>query len=135
ADGVEFSSETDTEVAAHLLARAYAEFGDLGAAMRDVARRLEGAFTLLAVHADVPDVVVGARRNSPLVVGVGRGENFLGSDVAAFIGHTRDAIELGQDQVVTITPDSVTITDFAGAPVEGKRFHVDWDAAAAEKGG
>src|SRR5947209_6762763 len=135
AAGVEFTSQTDTEVAAHLLAAAYAEHRDLGEAMRAVARRLEGAFTLLAVHVDAPGVVVGARRNSPLVVGVGEGANYLGSDVAAFIGHTRDAIELGQDQVVTITPETVTITDFDGAPVDGKHFHVDWDAAAAEKGG
>jgi glucosamine--fructose-6-phosphate aminotransferase (isomerizing) len=135
ADGVEFSSQTDTEAAAHLLAAAYAELGDLPDAMRAVARRLEGAFTLLAVHADVPDMVVGARRNSPLVVGVGDDATYLGSDVAAFIGHTRDAIELGQDQVVTITPDDVKIIGFDGEPVEGKHFHVDWDAAAAEKGG
>jgi glutamine---fructose-6-phosphate transaminase (isomerizing) len=135
AAGVEFTSQTDTEVAAHLVARAYDELGDLAAAMRATCARLEGAFTLLAVHADVPDTVVGARRNSPLVVGVGDGENFLGSDVAAFIGHTRDAIELGQDQVVTITPTAVTITDFAGTPVDGRHYHVDWDAAAAEKGG
>jgi glutamine---fructose-6-phosphate transaminase (isomerizing) len=135
ADGVEFESETDTEVAAHLVAQAYVEQGDLAEAMRIVCRRLEGAFTLLAVHADQPGVVVGARRNSPLVVGVGDGENFLGSDVAAFISRTRDAIELGQDQVVEITPTSVTITDFEGNPAQGKAFHVDWDAAAAEKGG
>jgi glucosamine--fructose-6-phosphate aminotransferase (isomerizing) len=135
AGGIVFGSQTDTEVAAHLLAAEYAAAGDLAEAMRAVARRLEGAFTLLALHADVPDVVVGARRNSPLVVGVGEGENFLGSDVAAFIGHTREAIELGQDQVVTITPGSVTITDFDGSPVEGRRFRVDWDSAAAEKGG
>jgi glutamine---fructose-6-phosphate transaminase (isomerizing) len=135
AAGVDFTSQTDTEVAAHLLADAYAEHKDLAEAMRSVVRRLEGAFTLLAVHVDSPDVVVGARRNSPLVVGVGEGANYLGSDVAAFIGHTRDAIELGQDQVVTITPDSVTITDFSGTPVDGKHYHVDWDAAAAEKGG
>ena len=101
---MEFESETDTEVAAHLVARAYDEEGDLAEAMRIVCRRLDGAFTLLAVHADAPGVVVGARRNSPLVVGVGEGENFLGSDVAAFISRTRDAIELGQDQVVEITP-------------------------------
>ena len=105
ADGVEFESETDTEVAAHLVAKAYVEEGDLAEAMRVVCRRLDGAFTLLAVHADAPGVVVGARRNSPLVVGVGEGENFLGSDVAAFISRTRDAVELGQDQVVEITPD------------------------------
>ncbi|MGZ4603357.1 MAG: glutamine--fructose-6-phosphate transaminase (isomerizing), partial [Kineosporiaceae bacterium] len=135
AEGVRFSSQTDTEVAAHLLAAAYAKHRDLGEAMRSVARRLEGAFTLLAVHVEEPGVVVGARRNSPLVVGVGDGANFLGSDVGAFIGHTRDAVELGQDQVVVITPDSVTITDFEGEPVDGKRYHVDWDAAAAEKGG
>jgi glucosamine--fructose-6-phosphate aminotransferase (isomerizing) len=135
ADGVEFLSQTDTEVAAHLLARAYAATGDLSEAMRTVARRLEGTFTLLAVHADQPDVVVGARHDSPLVVGLGVGENFLGSDVAAFIAHTREALELGQDQVVTLTPDDVTVTDFHGAPAEAARYTVDWDAAAAEKGG
>ena len=133
--GARFDSETDTEVAAHLLAEAYASTGDLAEAMREVCRGLEGAFTLLAVHLSAPDTVVGARRNSPLVVGVGDGENFLGSDVAAFIGYTRDAIELGQDQVVTITPGSIDITDFDGAPAQGKPFTVDWDVAAAEKGG
>src|SRR5947209_7259651 len=135
AAGVEFTSQTDTEVAAHLLAAAYAEHRDLGEAMRAVARRLEGAFTLLAVHVDAPGVVVGARRNSPLVVGVGEGANYLGSDVAAFIGYTRNAIELGQDQVVTITPATVEITDFHGTPVDGRHYVVNWDAAAAEKGG
>jgi glucosamine--fructose-6-phosphate aminotransferase (isomerizing) len=135
ADGVIFESETDTEVAAHLVARAFDRTGDLAEAMREVSRRLEGAFTLLAVHAGVPGVVVGARRNSPLVVGVGEGENFLGSDVAAFISRTREAVELGQDQVVQITPDEVVITDFDGNAAQGKAFHVDWDAAAAEKGG
>ncbi len=135
AEGVEFASETDTEVAAHLLAREYAASGDLTAALRGVARRLEGTFTLLAVHADHPDVVVGARHDSPLVVGLGEGENFLGSDVAAFIAFTREALELGQDQVVTITPDAVTVTDFDGNPAEARRYTVDWDASAAEKGG
>ena len=135
ADGVEFASQTDTEVAAHLLAAAYDSTGDLTTAMQEVSRRLEGAFTLLAVAADAPGVVVGARRNSPLVVGVGEGANYLGSDVAAFIGHTHEAIELGQDEIVTITPASVSITDFDGDPVEGRRYTVDWDAAAAEKAG
>jgi len=133
--GVELRSDTDTEVVAHLLAGAYGMHNDLAEAMRAVCRRLEGAFTLLAVQRDHPEMVVGARRSSPLVVGTGDGEYYLGSDVAAFIAHTRDAIELGQDQVVTITRDGVTITDFNGAPAEGKRYHVDWDAAAAEKGG
>ncbi|MFJ4678750.1 MULTISPECIES: glutamine--fructose-6-phosphate transaminase (isomerizing) [unclassified Kitasatospora] len=126
-------SETDTEVVAHLLAEAYD--GDLAEAMRAVCRQLDGAFTLVAVHADAPGTVVGARRNSPLVVGVGDGENFLASDVAAFIAHTREAIELGQDQVVELRPEGVTVTDFDGAPAEVREYHVDWDASAAEKGG
>ncbi|MFJ1753222.1 glutamine--fructose-6-phosphate transaminase (isomerizing) [Kitasatospora sp. NPDC088134] len=126
-------SETDTEVVAHLLAEAYD--GDLAEAMRAVCRQLDGAFTLVAVHADAPGVVVGARRNSPLVVGVGDGENFLASDVAAFIEHTREAIELGQDQVVELRPSGVVVTGFDGTPAEVREYHVDWDASAAEKGG
>ncbi|MFD3353716.1 glutamine--fructose-6-phosphate transaminase (isomerizing) [Streptomyces fradiae] len=133
--GHDLSSETDTEVVAHLLAEAHSSTADLAEAMRQVCRRLEGAFTLVALHADEPDVVVGARRNSPLVVGVGDGEAFLASDVAAFIEHTRDAIELGQDQVVEVRRDGAVVTDFHGAPAEVRSYHVDWDASAAEKGG
>ncbi|EFL17001.1 glutamine-fructose-6-phosphate transaminase (isomerizing) [Streptomyces sp. C] len=138
--GHRLESETDTEVVAHLLAERFeaaggAGGGGLAEAMRQVCRRLEGAFTLVAVHADEPDVVVGARRNSPLVVGVGEGENFLASDVAAFIAHTRSAIELGQDQVVELRRDGVTVTGFDGAPATVRAYHVDWDASAAEKGG
>ncbi|WP_312179848.1 glutamine--fructose-6-phosphate transaminase (isomerizing) [Arthrobacter sp.] len=137
AAGVVFRSETDTEVAAALLGRIYASTGDqdLARSMQLACQRLEGAFTLLAVHADSPDTVVAARRNSPLVVGLGEGENFLGSDVSGFIDFTRRAVELGQDQIVTITPESVEITDFFGVPAEGTEFEVNWDAAAAEKGG
>ncbi|AZS39651.1 MULTISPECIES: glutamine--fructose-6-phosphate transaminase (isomerizing) [Microbacterium] len=136
ADGVVFRSETDTEVAAALLGREYAgNGGDLQLAFRNIVNRLEGAFTLLAMHQDHPGLVVGARRNSPLVIGLGEGENYLGSDVAAFIEHTRKALAIGQDQIVSITPDSVTVTDFAGTPVEPEPFDVSWDAAAAEKGG
>ncbi|MFF4168505.1 glutamine--fructose-6-phosphate transaminase (isomerizing) [Streptomyces sp. NPDC001744] len=133
--GHDLASETDTEVVAHLLAEEFSSAGDLAEAMRLVCRRLDGAFTLVAVHADQPDVVVGARRNSPLVVGVGEGENFLASDVSAFIAHTRSAIELGQDQVVELTRDGVTVTDFDGVPADVRAYHVDWDASAAEKGG
>ncbi len=135
--GTEFVSETDTEVAAALLASIYRGEGnaDLAKSMQLACQQLEGAFTLLAVHTDSPGTVVAARRNSPLVVGLGDGENFLGSDVSGFIDFTRRAVELGQDQVVTITPDSVVITDFFGEPAEGTEFHVNWDAAAAEKGG
>lgn len=135
AEGVTFMSETDTEVVAHLVGRAHERTGDLTAAMRAVVGQLEGAFTLLAVHADDPATVVGARRNSPLVVGLGDGENFLGSDVSAFIEHTSRALELGQDQIVTITPDEVTVTDFEGNVVEARAFEVDWDASAAVKAG
>src|SRR5690606_2611714 len=135
AEGLTFDSETDTEVAAKLVGRAFDQTGDLTTAMQQVVNRLEGAFTLLAVHADQPGVVVGARRNSPLVVGLGEGENFLGSDVAAFIGYTRHALELGQDQIVTITPDTYAVINFDGTPSDGKAYEVTWDAAAAEKGG
>jgi len=144
ATGVEFASDTDTECAAHLLAAEVRALRAAGAragtallaeGMRRAVRRLDGAFTLLAVDLEVPDAVVAARRNSPLVVGRGNGENFLASDVSAFIEHTREAVELGQDQVVLITPEGIEITDFAGAPATGKEFHIDWDASAAEKGG
>ncbi|HJX79880.1 MULTISPECIES: glutamine--fructose-6-phosphate transaminase (isomerizing) [Micrococcaceae] len=135
-EGAEFLSDTDTEVAAELLGKMYGEAnGDLTLAMQLAVKHLEGAFTLLAVHQDHPGLVVAARRNSPLVLGLGDGENFLGSDVSGFIDFTRRAVELGQDQIVTITPDTHTITDFDGNPAEGKEFTVDWDAASAEKGG
>ena len=137
AEGHTFESQTDTEVAAKLIGRCFtgeAE-GDLTEAMRLASNELEGAFTLLAVHADQPDRVVASRRNSPLVIGLGEGENFLGSDVSGFIDFTREAVELEQDQIVTITTDDVTIINFDGSSAEGKRFHIDWDASAAEKGG
>ena len=135
AQGVQFDSETDTEVAAKLVGAQFDATGDLTQALLNTVNKLEGAFTLLAIHADQPGVVVGARRNSPLVVGLGEGENFLGSDVAAFIGYTRRALELGQDQIVTITADTHSVIGFDGLPAQGKHFEVTWDAAAAEKGG
>jgi glucosamine--fructose-6-phosphate aminotransferase (isomerizing) len=135
-DGHEFGSETDTEVVAHLIERELpAAGGDLTGAFRRTCRLLEGSFTLLVMSADAPGLIVAARRNSPLVVGVGSGENFLASDVAAFIAHTRDAVEIGQDEIVELRAGGVTITDFDGQPTEGRPFHVDWDASAAEKGG
>ena len=134
--GHKFKSETDTESVVHLLSDARKENnGDLAAAMRQVCKQLKGSFTLLAIHSDNPSHVVGARRNSPLVVGVGKGENFLASDVAAFIAHTKIALELGQDQVVEITPSSVVVTDLAGQIVNAKEYEVSWDASAAERGG
>jgi len=136
ASGIKFNSETDTEVVAHLLSNSLtAGSNSLADAMREVCQKLHGAFTLVAVHADSPDVIVGARRNSPLVVGLGVGENFLASDVSAFIAHTKNALELGQDQVVELRKDSVIVTTFNGEVVQAKPFTVTWDAAAAEKGG
>jgi glucosamine--fructose-6-phosphate aminotransferase (isomerizing) len=146
AAGHELTSETDTELVAHLLEEQIGaipeipgtgapETGSLAAAMRQVCLRLEGAFTLVAVDVRDPEVVVGARRNSPLVAGLGQGENFLASDVAAFISHTRDAIELGQDQVAEVRPDQVTVTNFDGSPAQVRHYHVDWDVSAAEKAG
>jgi glucosamine--fructose-6-phosphate aminotransferase (isomerizing) len=134
-EGHDLLSETDTEVAAHLLEREVSAGASLTQAMQRVARRLEGAFTLVAVDAQDPDRVVAARRNSPLVVGLGEGENFVASDVAAFIEHTREALELGQGRVVTISRDEVVVTDLNGEPSEGRPYHVDWDLSAAEKGG
>jgi glucosamine--fructose-6-phosphate aminotransferase (isomerizing) len=128
-------SETDTEVAAQLLELLVLSGVDLTAAMLQLVARLEGAFTLVAVDAQDPSQVVAARRNSPLVVGIGEGENFLGSDVSAFIEHTREALELGQDQVVTITRAGVSVVNFDGTPAEGRHYHVDWDLSAAEKDG
>ena len=136
AAGREFDSETDTETVAHLLGEVIdpAE-GDLAEAVRMVSRRLEGAFTLVVEDGQQPGLVVGARRNSPLVAGRGEGENFLASDVSAFIDYTREAVELGQDQVVVITAGDIVVTDFDGNAVEPRTYHVDWDASAAEKGG
>ena len=136
AGGVTLASETDTEVVAHLIAKTLPASGDdLVEAMRRVCGRLEGAFTLVAIDPRKPGLVVGARRNSPLVVGVGVGENFLASDVSAFVDHTREALELGQDQIVVLTSEGVKVIDFAGAVVEARPFTVDWDASAVEKGG
>ena len=136
ARGHKFSSETDTESVAHLLSDLRKKHnGDLSAAMREAVKALRGSFTLLAIHGDAPEVVVGVRRNSPLVVGLGVGENFMASDVAAFIDYTKRAIELGQDEVVTMTPTSVTITDLDGKAVAPKEYQITWDASAAQKGG
>ena len=131
-----FKSETDSESVAHLLSDSRKKHdGDLAAAMRDVCKQLRGSFTLLAIHSDEPGRIVGARRNSPLVVGVGSGENFLASDVSAFISYTKRALELGQDEVADITADSIVITDLAGKTLPHNEYEISWDASAAERGG
>jgi len=146
AQGHDLTSETDTELVAHLIEEQMAAMADvpgtgapppgsLAAAMRQVCQRLRGAFTLVAVDVRDPGAVVGARRNSPLVIGRGAGENFLASDVAAFIAYTREAVELGQDQVAEVRADRITVTGFDGLPAEVRDYHVDWDLSAAEKAG
>ena len=131
-----FKSETDSESVAHLLSDSRKKHdGDLAAAMRDVCKQLRGSFTLLAIHSDEPGRIVAARRNSPLVVGVGSGENFLASDVSAFISYTKRALELGQDEVADITADSIVITDLAGKTLPHNEYEISWDASAAERGG
>ena len=137
-EGYRFSSETDTEVAAKLLGKISEETGkpDLFKAVRRLARMLEGAFTILATDCRQPGIVVGARHDSPLVVGLGEGENFLGSDVAAFVAYTKRAMEIDQDQAVMVSADKVVVSDFMGNIVaDPKTYTVDWDASAAEKGG
>ncbi|WP_175954706.1 glutamine--fructose-6-phosphate transaminase (isomerizing) [Schaalia sp. Marseille-Q2122] len=154
-EGHHFSSDTDTEVVVHLLGRAAADpaitpwDGPIGAlegealanaqklfaAMRHVAATLHGTFTLLAVSADAPGVIIAARRSSPLVIGLGEGENFLGSDALAFVEHTSDALEIGQDHFVAVTADSVTVVDEDGAEVTPKRFTVEYSSERATKDG
>jgi glucosamine--fructose-6-phosphate aminotransferase (isomerizing) len=135
AQGTVFTSETDSEVAAHLVAAEYKKSGNLLESFRAVVRRLHGAFTILVMDEDEPNVILAARRNAPLVIGLGDGENFLGSDVAAFVEHTKRAIAVGQDEIVILKADSVVIESFSGEPVMHEEFTIDWDASAASKGG
>ena len=135
ASGTKFSSETDSEVVAHLIAKAFERTGELVVAFTEVVNRLHGAFTILVIDQDQPDVVLAARRNAPLVIGLGEHENFLGSDVAAFVEHTKRAIAVGQDQIVILRAESVEVIGFDGKPAATEEFEVDWDASAASKGG
>ena len=133
--GVSFTSETDSEVAAHLIAKEFEASKDLVSAFGKVVNRLHGAFTILVIHEDFPDLILAARKNAPLVVGLGEGENFLGSDVAAFVEHTKRAISVGQDEIVILRTSGVEIQGFDGKKVLSKEFTVDWDASQASKGG
>ena len=155
AQGAIFTSETDTEVVVHLLAHAYdqadpasytGEVAQLSGtdeavarrlvvAMREVTAKLEGTFTLLALSTESPNVIVAARRSSPLVIGLGEGENFLGSDVLAFIEHTNRAVEIGQDQLVVVSASAVTVIGADGHPLPLKDYEVDFSADRANKGG
>lgn len=133
AEGHEFKSETDTEVAAHLVESYYK--GDLADAVRKAAKELEGSFALVVIAREEPDRIIAARRHSPLVIGLGEGENFLASDVAAFLKHTRRVIYADDDTVAVVTRGGVTVTDLDGKLVDKQPVQVDWDAAMAERGG
>ena len=135
AAGTKFASETDSEVAAHMVAAEFEKTKDLVSAFSSVVKRLHGAFTILVIDQDQPDVILAARRNAPLVIGVGEGENFLGSDVAAFVEHTKRAISVGQDEIVVLRANEISIKTFAGVDVVPEEFTIDWDASAASKGG
>jgi glucosamine--fructose-6-phosphate aminotransferase (isomerizing) len=135
AAGTKFASDTDSEVAAHLVAAEFEKSKDLFSAFSSVVKRLHGAFTILVIDQDQPDVILAARRNAPLVIGVGDGENFLGSDVAAFVEHTKRAISVGQDEIVILRANEISIKTFAGVDVTPEEFTIDWDASAASKGG
>jgi glucosamine--fructose-6-phosphate aminotransferase (isomerizing) len=130
--GVEFHSETDSEVVPHLIARAYA--GDLATAVRAVVPLLEGHYAFVAMHAEEPGRLVGARKECPLVVGVGENERFLASALPAFLGETRDVIIVESGEVVAIDPDGTTVWNGLG-PVERAPIRMDMDVDAAEKGG
>jgi glucosamine--fructose-6-phosphate aminotransferase (isomerizing) len=135
ADGHRFASQTDTECVAHLVEAALAEGLAFPDAVRRALTRLEGSFALAVLHQGDPGVVVGAKRDLPLVAGRASGENFVASDFAAFLDHTKDGVILEDDQVVVVTPERLDVTDLDGNPVEAYEHHVDWDLSAAEKGG
>jgi glutamine---fructose-6-phosphate transaminase (isomerizing) len=135
AEGHVFASQTDTECVAHLVEATLAGGLDFPDAVRKALRRLEGSFALAVLHQGDPGVVVGAKRDLPLVAGRAAGENFVASDFAAFLDHTKDGVILEDDQVVVVTPEQLGVTDLDGNPVEPYAHHVDWDLSAAEKGG
>jgi glutamine---fructose-6-phosphate transaminase (isomerizing) len=132
-EGQEFSSETDAEVVAHLIASHYD--GDLAAAVRASFAELRGHYAFVAMHADSPDLLVGARKECPLVAGVGEGEAFLASAIPAFLAETRRAVAIENDEIVSIDSSGVRLTDAEGNAIEREAEEIDWDEAAAEKGG
>jgi glucosamine--fructose-6-phosphate aminotransferase (isomerizing) len=132
-EGQEFSSETDAEVVAHLIAGHYD--GDLAAAVRAAFAELRGHYAFVAMHVEEPGLLVGARKECPLVAGVGEGESFLASAIPAFLAETREAVAIENDEIVSIDADGVRITDAEGNPVQRAAEEIEWDEEAAEKGG
>lgn len=131
--GYEFKSETDTEVVAHLLADLYD--GDFEGTVRRVLQRIEGSYSLVILCADDPSRIICTKKDNPLVIGLGKGENFIASDIPAIINHTRDTFIMNDGEVAVVTKDSVRVSDLAGNLINKKVYHVTWNAEAAEKGG
>jgi len=135
AQGHVFSSETDTEIFAHLIARALETTKDLPAAVRAALAGVRGAYALVVASEDHPGEIVAAKNASPMVIGLGQGENFIASDVPALLAHTRDVIFLEEGDLAVVRRDGVELTDLQGTPVERKVQRIDWSPVAAEKGG
>jgi glutamine---fructose-6-phosphate transaminase (isomerizing) len=133
AAGHEFLSDTDTEVVPHLIEQYYK--GDFLSAVRQALQRIRGAYALAMFSLDDPELLVGARLNAPLVVGIGDGEYFVASDITAIIPYTKKVLVLGEGEMAAVTPLGSTVTTLDGLPVEAKVIHVDWDVSQAEKGG
>ncbi len=126
-------SETDTETVAHLV-EAYFQ-GDLAEAVAHAVKRLDGSYALGVVHIDDPETIVAARKDSPLIIGIGQGENIVASDIPAVLEYTREVLVLHDGEVATVTAGGVRVIDATGAEVEPEMMHVEWDLDAAEKGG
>ena len=131
--GYHFKSETDTEVVAHLLADMYD--GDFVSTVRRMLARVDGAYALEIICADEPDKIICTKKENPLVIGLGKGENFVASDIPAIINYTRDTYILSDGELAIVTRDAVSVFDREGNPVDKEVFHVNWNAEAAEKGG
>ncbi len=135
AKGHTFRSQTDTETLAHLIEEELLHTDDLNLAVRNALKRVTGSYAIAVVSRAHPGRVIGARKDSPLLVGVGERENFLASDIPAILKHTREVILLDEGEVADLTADTVTISDLDGNPRQPTPIHVDWDLAAAERGG
>ena len=133
--GVAFTSETDTEVAAHLLEFHYQECGNMLEAVGRCLRRIEGSYAFGIICSDYPNALIAARKDSPLIIGFGEGENFIASDATAIIRHTRDVAYMNDGEIAVLTAQSVDVFDGEGNSIVKEHSHIDWDAASAEKGG
>ena len=133
--GCTFVSETDTEVVAQLLAWYYSQCGDVFEAVNQMLSRVEGSYALGILCADTPDRIIAARKDAPLLLGCGRGENFLASDVTALLRHTRDVVYMDDGELAVITAEGIRIYDERRRPIDKEHRHIDWDVDAAEKGG